>query len=157
MESHTTLCGSLKRHNMRRQYQRLGKVSAKKDKSSRADIGCSQNKYSKIKPKPKKATPKSSSDLLGRLQDAYVEIMLRLAKNIQQLNNGNVFLVQRFLRTPEVPTWKDSALGAVFGSRICGRKKKLCEENVAESLYIFFFSEQNSPYIQDANTALVSF
>ncbi|KAI8528649.1 hypothetical protein RHMOL_Rhmol12G0164000 [Rhododendron molle] len=90
---------------MRRQYQRLSKVSAKKDKSSRADIGCSQKKYSKIKPKPKKATPKStSSNLLGRLQDAYVEIMLRLAGNILQLNNGNVFLVQRFLGTPEVPT-----------------------------------------------------
>lgn len=104
MESHTTLCGSLKRHNMRRQYQRLSKVSATKDKSSRADIGCSQKKNSKIKPHPKKATPKSSSNLLGRLQDAYVEIMLRLAGNILQLNNGNVFLVQRFLGTPEVPT-----------------------------------------------------
>lgn len=87
---------------MRRQYQRLSKASAKKDKSSRVDNGCSQKKYSKIKPKPKKATPKSSN-LPGRLQDAYVEIMLRLAGNFLQLNNGNVFLVQRFLRATELP------------------------------------------------------
>ncbi|KAH7859071.1 hypothetical protein Vadar_031228 [Vaccinium darrowii] len=105
MDSHTTssLCGSLKRHNMRRQYQRLNTVCAKKDKSSRADTGCSQQKYSKIKPKSKKAAP-NRGNLLVRLQDAYVEIMLYLAGNILQLNNGNVFLVQRFPRTPEVLT-----------------------------------------------------
>ncbi|GMP32989.1 hypothetical protein CsSME_00006505 [Camellia sinensis var. sinensis] len=112
MDSHTTLlCGrTLKRHSVRRQYQRLGVVCAKKDKSSSKAISETRNKYSKIIRSASKTrsnvitAPKPDGNLVKRLRDSYVDMMICLAGNIVQFNNGNVFLAQRIPRSPQFST-----------------------------------------------------
>ncbi|KAL6973616.1 hypothetical protein U1Q18_027801 [Sarracenia purpurea var. burkii] len=64
---------------MKRQYQKLDSVSNREMKSPRA----SSHRQSKTPP------PRPVNNLLGRVQDAYVDMMLCLAGNMAQLNVGD--------------------------------------------------------------------
>ena len=108
MDSLTTqFSGSLKMHRKRRRYQRLKHVvtAKKRVKVLRFHGGGGKPWKMRLMPKLRHFRITSPMKILERLRDAYVEMMLCLAGNVAQLNNGNVSLFRRIHRAPEISGW----------------------------------------------------
>ncbi|KAM7479671.1 hypothetical protein LguiA_027884 [Lonicera macranthoides] len=90
---------------MRRQYTKLRsllliteKKAAKISASRLEDEGSQNNNNRKISKWIRRVEiALYPNRVLGKLEDAYVDMMLCLAANVAHLNNGNVFLAQRKL------------------------------------------------------------
>ncbi|KAF8399067.1 hypothetical protein HHK36_014933 [Tetracentron sinense] len=97
--------GSLKRYWRRRRYQRLdGTVTSKKTVKMARFRGGNNKRFWRIRVIPKlRLKIVSPLKLLGRLRDAYVNMMLGLAGNVRYFNSGNSFGDKRIPKARQVP------------------------------------------------------
>lgn len=98
---------------MRRQYKKLRSMLLISEKAAKItasrfeDEGSQNNNNWKMSELIRRVEiTLCPSRVLGKLGDAYVDMMLCLAANVAHLNNGNVFLAQRFFNTtPSSSAW----------------------------------------------------
>ncbi|XP_057984002.1 uncharacterized protein LOC131168501 [Malania oleifera] len=105
MVSNYPFYGNLKRYWVRRRYHRLdGSVKNRKSmKVARLGDGRRRRLW-KIKAIPKlRLKIASPLKLWHKLKDSYINMMLNLAGNVGQLNNGNAFGTKRIPKARKVP------------------------------------------------------
>lgn len=86
MEAETTpLCINLSKYRKRRRYRRLNGVIIVNNKENLKISVCHKihQRFRKIQLIPK------------RFRDSYEEMMLRFARHVAQLNNGNIYLLMK--------------------------------------------------------------